>query len=1165
MLEGINLNNLSVDESGRVSFSGLSSGIDLQGTVDAIIAARRIPVDRLEATVEQNEEKIAALKDVRTILESLRTSLSRLFGQVTFGNNSDIFSAKQAFASSSRVDGTTASAAGNLLGVTVDNAAAASNHTIEILQTAKAHKVSSDQVTNPSAAAGFGASDQFTITSDRSRTSFQSSVAPLATTPLGSTGTLEFIDDNGTIIGTVSYLATDTITDLANAISVNITDVTATVDNVANGVRLNMSGSEAFRMTETTVSGSVLTDLELGVTKINVNAATTLNDLRDLINQANVGATATGINASVVTVTASESYLVLTANDTGVTMSLADTSGTPLDTLGILVGSSVTGNLLGFSEEYEQPYWTAQAASISANSILAPDGRSTADGVIADATATTHPVFTASAETITSGNSYIFSTYARAGDKNNLMLQVNGTGFGGAESAEFNLSTGTLVGGSPTAGVLATNVEDVGNGWYRVSMKVAATTNGTAIFEHYPVDVTASFAGDGTTVNTYLWGSQVEAVAAETVPGPYVSTSIKIKNELQSAQKAQLYADGVLDQSNLIYESDFQTSAAVLMESAGTLSFSGASGALGTVAYTSATTLTQLATDITTNITGVTAAVVTDGTGVRLEISSATAFTISETGGGSAISDLGIDNKRKVIERASNTIDDLFNGVTLSLFAAERGTTITLDIEQDLSQVKTEIFSFVESYNAMRQFVNANKLVDSATGDLDENAGVLAKSLALSEVASSLSQVIGAGVAGVDANFSVLSQIGVDFVDITQEDPLLAENLEIDESLLDSVLLSNADDVRQLFSFDLTSGDPRVTLLGFNGRTTYNSAGYTLNLQPSTGDNQFLHSEENDNAYWTQQAGVVAINDPAVTAPDGTTSADGIVADATATTHPLYTNETVTAGQSYIFSTYARAGDRNNLLLQVNGAGFGGAESAEFNLATGTLVGAPTGGVSSTSVEDAGNGWYRVSMKVTASATGAAAFERYPVDVTPTFAGDGTTVNTHLWGAQLEPVTTETTPSSYVRTGATGAVGQAATANIGGTNDGADDGSATVANNVITVNTGGAEGLQLFFNGLDYISSIQLDMTIGVGAQMFFQIGDLLDVTTGIIDGEIDELTDQNTLNNERITEMLDRLEIQRQNLLERYISMETAIASANRIMESIRQTTEQLAGGSGN
>ena len=102
--------------------------------------------------------------------------------------------------------------------------------------------------------------------------------------------------------------------------------------------------------------------------------------------------------------------------------------------------------------------------------------------------------------------------------------------------------------------------------------------------------------------------------------------------------------------------------------------------------------------------------------------------------------------------------------------------------------------------------------------------------------------------------------------------------------------------------------------------------------------------------------------------------------------------------------------------------------------------------------------------------------------------------------------------------------------------------------------------MQLFYSGLPFISSTQLDLTVGIGAQLFFKIGELLDITTGIIDGEIDELTDQNTVHEARITEMLDRLEIQRQNLLERYIAMEIAIASANRIMDTIRQTTDQLA-----
>ena len=66
-------------------------------------------------------------------------------------------------------------------------------------------------------------------------------------------------------------------------------------------------------------------------------------------------------------------------------------------------------------------------------------------------------------------------------------------------------------------------------------------------------------------------------------------------------------------------------------------------------------------------------------------------FTIEEAASGTAIADLGLYNKELLIERDSNTISDLFKGVTLSLFAAEKGTTVTIDIEQDLAQAKTAI------------------------------------------------------------------------------------------------------------------------------------------------------------------------------------------------------------------------------------------------------------------------------------------------------------------------------------------------------------------------------------------------------------------------------------------------------------------------------------------
>ena len=53
----LNLNSLTIDSNGRVSFSGLSSGIDFQKAVDAIIAAKKIPIDTMSTKVDTNSKQ----------------------------------------------------------------------------------------------------------------------------------------------------------------------------------------------------------------------------------------------------------------------------------------------------------------------------------------------------------------------------------------------------------------------------------------------------------------------------------------------------------------------------------------------------------------------------------------------------------------------------------------------------------------------------------------------------------------------------------------------------------------------------------------------------------------------------------------------------------------------------------------------------------------------------------------------------------------------------------------------------------------------------------------------------------------------------------------------------------------------------------------------------
>jgi flagellar hook-associated protein 2 len=445
MATSLNFDSLVIDGSGRVSFSGLSSGIDLQKAVDGLIAAKRLPIDRIEQRISKNQVKIAAFQDLRARALNLKSALDTLRGVPSLDRSGDIFEAKQAFATASRADAQTPSEAAAIVGVAVTNRSQAASHTIEVQQIAAAHKVASDIIAG-------GLQDA-----------------------LGLSGTF-----------------------------------------VING------------------------------RTVTVASADSLLDLRDAINAANAGKDATGVTASIVSISAAEQVLILTADATGTaaTISAADAGGAVLRSLGLLDG-------------------------------------------------------------------------------------------GGA----FN-------------------------------------------------------------------------------------------NELQAGQNAELLVDG-----------------------------------LGTV-----------------------------------------------------------------IERQSNTVDDVVAGVTLSLFKAESGTIIKLDVERDLNRVKSAIVDFVDAYNELRGFINRQALT-SVPDDDESGAGVLAGMSTLSEIRARLSAAIGGAVQGDDPTLTVLAQIGITLRSASgSADPLLANTLYLDQTKLDDALLNRIDAVRELFAFQMSSSSPDVVLLGFDRDTRYSASGYQLNV-----------------------------------------------------------------------------------------------------------------------------------------------------------------------------------------------------------------------------------------------------------------------------------------------------------------------------------------------
>ena len=799
-MEGLNLNNVTILSSGRVVFSGLTTGIDFQAVADAIIAAKQIPADRISLEISENAGKIAEYQTFRDLLKDVKDSLSTLYGAVSIGNVDDIFQAKAAFASTSRSDGVTPAAAANLLGLSITNEAALGNHTLEVLNIAKAHKVSSDVVASETTALGFAGT--FTVK---------------------------------------------------------------------------------------------------GVT-ISANATDTLQDIRDRINNANTGSAATKVSASIVTAGTGQNFLVLTADDTGTTMTLADTSGTVLQSLGVLTGAAA------------------------------------------------------------------------------------------------------------------------------------------------------------------------------------------IKNELQEALSARFKADGLLDIDR--FESNLIGSATTLLNAVaksaaypGTFDVTGAVGT-ATISYTSSDTITTLKDKINLDTvnTGVTAAVVTDGSGVRLVWTEGTsaAITLADTNG--LLDGLGVDNGL-ILTRTSNTINDLFAGVTITLFAAEEGTTINTDVDRDLTQVKFKLQAFVAAFNEVKQFINANNLVDDTSGEVIAETGILFGNRTLAQIQAELTAVIGGGIAGVDGNYSVLAQIGIEFVDNSlQTDPTLKDTLKINDTLMDKVLLSNPEDVRKLFTFDFSPSDPRITLIGFSGATTYTAAGYTLNIGAvfvSRNDSKLVNSDT------------------------------AVLSDAT----------------DSFGATTAGTFNVNGVAIAYDADGVDGNDDTLLTLST-KINNAAIAGVSANVFKDSDG---KFTLQITSS------FGALTVD---TDTGD-------LLAKMALTISDYTVTS----------------ANINGAADGSNDGSVTVSGRTLTAtNKTNAEGLILLYSGTSTQAGITLNYTTGIGTRMFFDIDQMVTPITGAVEAEITTFKDQNKVKQERLDRILERLAFDREQIILRFIIMETTLATLNLTRSFLTQYTNSLA-----
>ena len=199
--------------------------------------------------------------------------------------------------------------------------------------------------------------------------------------------------------------------------------------------------------------------------------------------------------------------------------------------------------------------------------------------------------------------------------------------------------------------------------------------------------------------------------------------------------------------------------------------------------------------------------------------------------------------------------------------------------------------------------------------------------------------------------------------------------------------------------------------MGINYGSRIATRGLTLSVDaanpaslPTNVSRNLLSFPENlGNAYWLKSN--CSVQDNISVAPDGTFTADKIIANTVNTQHLMFTSISVTAGTTYVWSCYAKASEYTN--IQFNRIDIGGV-NAVFNLTNGTVVAANSG---TGSIVSAGNGWYRCIFVYTPSTTLSMPIAFQPIDSSfnSVFVGNDNS-GVLAWGLQFE---VGSTPSVY--------------------------------------------------------------------------------------------------------------------------------------------------------
>ncbi len=169
------------------------------------------------------------------------------------------------------------------------------------------------------------------------------------------------------------------------------------------------------------------------------------------------------------------------------------------------------------------------------------------------------------------------------------------------------------------------------------------------------------------------------------------------------------------------------------------------------------------------------------------------------------------------VTRSSNTIDDVISGVTLDLNRVESGSEVDLTISRDTDTIKNKVSEFTTAYNSIIEFINQEFSYNEDT----KTSGVLSGESTLRTIKSIIQNTLTDSIPQLPTDANALSLIGI----VSDKDG----KLSVEDSTFLSEINSDFYAVKRMFVAEGTTTDNEISYVSHSSDTVAGDYAVVIN------------------------------------------------------------------------------------------------------------------------------------------------------------------------------------------------------------------------------------------------------------------------------------------------------------------------------------------------